>query len=197
MQWPSSWNYYWNPSVGNQGDFNMYWGFHKLSNGDVLSSSSSMARIYTSDYLNCSSDTRAGMVGVWPCLSKGCRSNWHVRLVPDEPGPVQCNSRRCPRAFVLLCWWSPFIPAADVFIIAVYLTLGRLAWLVFWPQLSRWRSHNSCFPRSPWSPYQDFRSVVKWCLLYMPTIYPHTRFLPYLELLSVGLTGKGAGFFLG
>ena len=27
------------------------------------------------------------MVGV--CLSKGCSGNWHLRLVLDEPGPVQ------------------------------------------------------------------------------------------------------------
>ena len=41
-------------------------------------------------------------------------------------------------------------------------TLRGLSWLVFWPQLLYWRSHNSCCPRSPWSPYQDFRSMVKW-----------------------------------
>ena len=32
------------------------------------------------------------MVGVRPCLLKGCHSNCLIRLVQDEPGPVQFST---------------------------------------------------------------------------------------------------------
>ena len=72
-------------SVGNQEHFNMDRGFHNLLNGDVLSLPLSMARrdkIYTSDYPNCSSITRASLGGVRPCLSKGCLQQLAPQIGP-------------------------------------------------------------------------------------------------------------------
>lgn len=117
---------------------------------------------------------------------------WHDETGAFERPVLACSP--CKTCWCWCwCWWSPFIRAEVIFISAVYLTLGRLSWLLFEPQLSHWRSHNSCANAiSPWSPYQNFTSVVKWCL---PTIHPHINLLPYPDLLSVDLTGRGPAFF--
>ena len=93
----------------------------------------------------------------------------HIKCLKTDPFPMRATSMWA-EAVAVFTQWQPLVPswpcvalpqshcsammmpfslAALVFISALYLTLGRLSWLVFWGQLSHQRSHNSCFQKSP------------------------------------------------